>query len=349
MDLKLKLGHNYSWNFSVSDFHPFNENTNVTLQLEVIPSSNLYEHEAVIESLTNAEQKGYLSLKKLQGHILENGFLHPVLAHYLHSSNKWVLADGTHRLKAMNELKSKCIVGLKLLKENYQRDCWIKALSSLNQSDCRQILDNLQKKYNNLSIREIHSQDKNIPYNHVYNPNLLAYINTPNLAYEILDKNPGDRLIHLQLIKELDSIFDNEDKDYKTKSELSLETDSFLLLPPPIDETNDMSYLVDNKELRRIKGSRTVLDVRPVYFGIPFEILQRSESEILNYLAERIDDNLNRKAIGTIYPKKSFTTSLDPSWYYHTLLIGDKRLFFKEARTEGERKNLENFFTPVNE
>lgn len=348
MDITLNLGTKYSWQFAVSEFHPLNEQNTSTLRLETIPLSNLFEHEAVIEQLFNAEQKGYPSLSSLKQNILEHGFLHPVLAQYLQSSKKWVLADGTHRLKAMEALKSKYILGMNLLKENYRRDCWIKTLPAIGTVDWQQTLEWLHTKYNKRVLIQTVPLEERLDFLcDELEPNLVAYINTTEEAYEIIDKHPEDRKSHLQLIKEIDDKIDHPEKDYKIRSEVSIEKDSFLLLPPPIDEVNDFSYLVDNKDLRRVKGSRTMLDVRIVYFPVPFEVLQGTETEIYSYLAEEINTKLTEKAVGTIYLKKTFTTSLDPSWYYHTLLVGDKKLFFQEAQTEKEKTNLENFFTPV--
>ena len=108
-----------------------------------------------------------------------------------------------------------------------------------------------------------------------------------------------------------------------------------------------MAYLVEHKSLQRMKGSRTLLSVRPIYFKTPFEVLQGSELEIYNYLAEQINQNLSQKGLGTMYAKKSPLTSLDPSWYNHTLLIGDKRLLLKEIQTEPEKKYLEDLFNPL--
>lgn len=348
MDITLHLGTKHTWKFTVSDFHPTNELIASTLRLETIPLSNLFEHERVMEHFTNPEQKGYPSIESLSQNILENGFLHPVLAHYIHSSKKWVLADGTHRLKAMNALKSKFILGMNLSKENYRRDCWIKTLPALGSADWQQTLDWLNTNYKKRVIIKPVPLEKRLDFLcEELEPDLVAYINTAEKAYEIIDTDPEDRLGHLQLIKEIDDKVDHPEKDYKIRSEVSPENDSFLLLPPPIDEANDFAYLVDNENLRRVKGSRTMLDVRMVYFPVPFEVLQNSETEIYSDLAEEINKNIAEKAIGTIYPKKSFTTSLDPSWYYHTLLVGDKKLFVQEAQSEKERKNLENFFTPV--
>ena len=348
MDITLNLGKQYTWKFAVSEFHPIKVRNSLTLQLEAIPVSNLFEHEAVIEYLSNTEQKGYPSISSLKQNILEKGFLHPILAHYLNSSKNWVLADGTHRLKAMESLKSKFILGMNLLEDNYTRDCWIKTLPALDTSDWQRTLGWLKTNHEkNISLRTVPLQERSEFLCEELEPDVLAYINTTEQGYELIDKHPEDRKTHLELIKEIDDKIDHPDKDYKTRLEVSVEKDSFLLLPPPIDKVNDFMYLVENKELRRVKGSRTILDVRMVYFSVPFEVLQSSEGEIYSYLADRINKNIAEMVIGTIYPKKSFTTSLDPSWYYHTLLIGDKRLFFKEAQTNGERENLENFFTPV--
>lgn len=345
MDLTLNLGQRYTWKFALSEFHPVKRQNSLKLQLKAIPVSNLFEHEAVLEHLSNAEQKGYPSIESLKKNILEKGFLHPILAHYLNSSNKWVLADGTHRLKAMEALKSKFLLGLNLLKENYTRDCWIKTLPALDSSETLEWLKTNYKK--NISIKTLPFQERLDLLCDEIEPEVLAYINTTDQGYEIIDKHPEDRKAHLQLIKEIDDKLDHPDKDYKTRLEVSVEKDSFLLLPPPIDKVDDFMYLVDNEQLRRVKGSRTLLDVRIVYFPVPFDVLQTSETEIYSYVANEINKNLSENVIGTIYPKKSFTMSLDPSWYYHTLLIGDKRLFFKEAKTEKEKENLENFFTPV--
>ena len=274
MKLTLILGNNYSWKFFEDDFQSLVGKDDITLNLEVIPLANLFEHEIVLQNITNAEQKGYPSLLKLKQDILRRGFLHPVLAHYLSPSQKWVLADGTHRLKAMQSLNSKLITGINLVKENYKRDCWVKTLGNCNKFNYKQILKNLSKRYpDTLKIQIVPPQEREHYLTQNCKHNLLAFINTTHQSFEILNRNSVDRLTHLQLIKEIDTLFDSSEKDYKTRAELSVYKDSFVLLPPPIDEENDMAYLVEHKSLQRMKGSRTLLSVRPIYFKTPFEVL----------------------------------------------------------------------------
>ena len=348
MNLTLFIGNSYSWKFTTSEVQSAVGKENVTIKLEVIPLSNLFEHEEVLDNIINADQKGYPSLTTLKQDIIKRGFLHPVLAQYLQQSRKWVLADGTHRLKAMQSLDSKFIVGMKLKKENYRRDCWVKTLPNCPKFNYFLPLEILKRNYpKTIIINTVSPEERATFLAQNCKHDLLAYINSSNQAYEVINRCPEDRFTHLKIIKEIDALFESSEKDYKTRDELTIDHDSFILLPPPIDEEHDMSYLVDHEKLRRMKGSRTVLAVRPVYFSIPFDMLQQSENEIYNYLAEGINESLANSSLGTIYTNKSSITSLDPSWYSHTLLVGNKRFLLLEASNEIEKNNLENLFIPL--
>ena len=92
-----------------------------------------------------------------------------------------------------------------------------------------------------------------------------------------------------------------------------------------------------------------MLEMRVVHLPIPFDILQLRKDEIYKHLAENINNNLNEGQIGTIFPKKSFTQSLDPSWYGHTLFVGNKDLFLREAKTSVEKERLETNIFPLKE
>ena len=57
MDLDVNLGKNYKWKFDIDDSHSKLGFKKLKVNLSLIPVSDLYEHEAVIDNISNSEHQ----------------------------------------------------------------------------------------------------------------------------------------------------------------------------------------------------------------------------------------------------------------------------------------------------
>lgn len=323
MTYQLQLGDFYSW--KLRSKLPQDYTKKVKLELvspfDVIPHERPVAH-ALAQHSTSELERVMLSIKK-------NGFIHPILASFEPELNKWALADGTHRVKAMQNLRSHWVPTMVLEENNFDRQTWVKTFpQATTESFLKKIQDFCQEqkllcKQTRLEkpVEELHTD-----------PDLIAYYHHNDTTWHIKDPRHTERFQHLQLIRQIDDLADTPAKTYITQAEIHQQPPHWLLVPPPRDELGDMKLLIQHPQLRRPKGSRTMISVRPVHFPIAYGGLQKNYRQSLTEVAKAIDQVLQEKALGVLHVKDNLNSVLDESWYGHDLLVGHKDLF---ARVEG--------------
>lgn len=331
MDVLVNLANKYQWKFTLNELYQsekyfehldeINEN-NLELYLDVIPIEKIFEHE--VTSSDNNE------LEIVQNSIEKNGFLHPIVV----TENKdfYILADGTHRKKALEQLNCKFVPAL-ILKESFRRDAWVRVFNERIPS-----YKNVYKKLSpnqrkNITHLEYDIIDFETLLTYQYKPDLIALVKDGYNVHVFLNKEYNNRLDHLKLIKIFDDTFSEAKKTYMMISkanENEFNYNEYLLLPSPIDTLKDLEYLVKYPELRRTRASRAIIPIRLIYLPIEVAVLQKSYDEIIDHFLAIISTNIENDMFRSIYLKLSVVKNVDISWFYHILLLGDKERFIKD-------------------
>lgn len=335
MNVILNLANEYQWKIQLKFPQDTDLSTNFQIYLDLAPTNSLLEHEQLLTPPSDAD------FDILIQSILNDGFLHPILVTHNSPQNFWVIADGTHRKMAMTKLRSKWTPCMILQENTFSREAWIKTFHSNTPS-----LENFFNKLSSDEKKNIYTEEitlESIIYSDLP-ADILGIIRKEKKITILKSKSPKNRLKHLKLIKMLDGILDEPDKEYIRISELKNIKNDFLFLPPPLDSENDMEYLVKDPTLQRPKGSRTIIPLRLIYLPIPFEILQYSYQDSLTAIKELIDQLFKKKDIGGAFLNKEVFNFLDDSWYEHCLLIGSKNSFFHHI-PEHEQINFKNLIT----
>ena len=331
MDFTFNLSNKYQWTFTLNQLYQsekyfenrdeVNEN-NLELYLDIIPLDKIFEHEVVADS--HAKE-----LASVKNSIEKNNFLHPIIV--TEHKDYWILADGTHRKKALEQLNCNYVPAL-VLKESFRRDTWVRVFNGK--------IPSYRKVYNKLSPH----QRKNITHlefdivdfdtliNYQYKEDLIALLKDGYHVHVFLNKESANRLDHLKLVKIFDQTFAEGEVNYMMVSkanEHEFNYNEYLLLPSPVDSLKDLEYLVRYPELRRTRASRAIIPLRLVHLPVDYSILQKSYDEIVEYFYNIIATNIDKNLFRSVFLKLSVDKTLDISWFYHILLIGSVDSFMK--------------------
>ena len=82
-----------------------------------------------------------------------------------------------------------------------------------------------------------------------------------------------------------------------------------------------------------------------VHFPISIDLLKQERTKALPELSKYLESKL--ETFNTIFLKLSFSKSLDISWYYHILLVGDKESFLNDVLDEKEKILIRQLLDPV--
>lgn len=127
MDFILNLANKYHWKITLNELYQSEKyfehqddvnETNLELKLDIIPIDKIFEHE--VTSSNNTE------LENLKKSIEKEGFLHPIVV--TEHKDYWILADGTYRKKALEQLDCKYVPAL-VIKESFRRDTWVRVFN----------------------------------------------------------------------------------------------------------------------------------------------------------------------------------------------------------------------------
>jgi hypothetical protein len=269
---------------------------------------------------------------------MKKGFLHPILV--TEHDDYWILADGTHRKKALEQLGCKFIPAL-IIKESLRRDTWVRLFNGRMQT-----YKNVYKKLSphqrkNITHLEFDIVDMESLINYQYQEDLIALLKDGYHFHVFLNKEPGNRLDHLKLIKIFDETFSTEKTSHMMVSkanEQEFNFNEYMLLPSPIDQLKDLEYLVKYPELRRSRASRAIIPIRLLHLPIDHSLLQLTYDEIIESVQVKIDKFIKEEQFRSIFLKLSVIKTLDISWYYHILLIGSKDTFLAEVDEQSKGK-----------
>ena len=339
MDFILNLANKYQWKFVLNELYqsekyfesqPNVDENNLELFLDIIPLDKIYEHE-VPASNTN-------ELENLKDSIIKNGFLHPIVV--TEHDNYWILADGTYRKKALEQLSCKYVPAL-VIKEYFRRDTWVRVFNERipTYKNVYKKLSPHQRK--NITHLEFDIVDFDSLINYQYKEDLIALVKDGYHIHVFLNKEFTNRLDHLKLIKVFDQTFSEGFNNYMMVSkanEHEFNFNEYLLLPSPIDQLRDLEYLVKYPELRRTRASRAIIPLRLIDLPVDHSVLALSLDEIIEHFYSLISNNIEKQMLRSIFLKLSVVKSLDISWYYHILLIGDKDNFIKELDPKDSKK-----------
>lgn len=304
---------NHRWQI---DFTGFKADYKIDFALSDI--ERIYEHESTVsdENL----------IKQLIDSFNSEGFLHPILV-TVHDSD-YVIADGTHRYFALRNLSSKSNRGinvfLNVLKQPYfSRTSWVFKF------DKEVDLASIRKK--RYEVEEVKLGDFNEKLSLVLRGEAQALVKTREKFFMIY-KHFGDRYNFLKSLKELDALLGDYSELVLPDRLSSLPAD-MVLLSPPSDAKGDISLLVENKELRRKKASKTIVGIRPLFFDIPLEKLYQEQGKLRAYIIRKIDDAIASNKLILLKP---------PVWgldfcndqFDQTLLIMNKDIFYKNEKVK---------------
>lgn len=348
--MTLSLANKITWKLQLSEHYKlYSENypdikqNNLEIHIDLIPIDKIHEHEV---ELPNKNE-----IDSIVDSIQRKGFLHPILV--TEHNDYWILADGTHRKKALEKLNCKFIPAI-ILKDSdsIRRDTWVRIFNSR--------MPSYKQFYKKLSPHQrkniVHKQfdiihiETLIEYQ--YKEDLIAVYKDGTFFHVFLNKEFTNRLDHLKLIKIFDQTFDSDDKSYimvSKANEKEFNFNEYILLPSPIDSLKDLEYLVKYKELRRSRASRVIIPLRLIHIPLDYKILKLSKEEAEDAFENIFQNYLKQDLFRTIFLKLSITKSLDISWYYHILLIGTIESFLTDVPEEEKEKvsglleNIESF------
>lgn len=317
-NITIKLG-NDSWN--VISEAPAGDHT---LCFDIVDVENVFPHEVVIG--TGDESKKLTD--SLADSMIKNHFFHPILMSK--PGKYYVIADGTHRkeallrIKEMKGLSELQIIGVNL--SDFWRDAWVKTFDKLSLSG-----------YELEEIKIRSPEDIRVTY---ANPDSDAIaIARISGAYYKVKYIFEDVKSYLAAVRKIDVDTGVSGFYHTVEEAFDMDTDALIPFPPKEEE---MDYLVQYPELRRIKGSRTMLKLRPMFLPIPIDVLKLPRAECRKGISEIITTLLES---GKAYLARPGLSNLDfckENWD-HWLLIFDEDTVMKmtdESQHEDIKKNL---------
>ena len=205
MEFVFNLGNKYQWKFILNELYqsekyfehqPNVNETNLELFLDIIPLDKIFEHEV---ASTNTNE-----LENVKHSIEKNGFLHPIVV--TESKNYYILADGTHRKKALEQLNCKYVPAM-IIKESYRRDTWVRVFNDRIPSykNVYKKLSPMQRK--NITHLEFDIIDFDTLISYQYKEDLIALVKDGYHIHVFLNKEFTNRLDHLKLVKIFDQTF----------------------------------------------------------------------------------------------------------------------------------------------
>jgi hypothetical protein len=289
------------------------ENLNLDYKIELAVSDikNIFEHEETVPKIDLIDEL-VSSYNKI-------GFLNPILVTKL--KNKYIIADGTHRLFALQKIakekgKNICCLLYVISPLQLKRSSW--TLVFENNLPLKKFVDH------GFLVEKFDNSDFNNYYLSLINGEFQCIIRSDGTFYRIY-KNIPDRLEFLKSIKTIDNILGDYFKLISIKDEKEF-PDNLALLAPPIDIKGDIELLVNHKELRRKKGSKTDVPLRTLFFGIPLKNLFQNEKDLSEFIIRKINNLIKSKKLIFIKPPLDIGGLINPINY--NAIIMDKDLFY---------------------
>ncbi|WEU40093.1 MAG: ParB N-terminal domain-containing protein [Candidatus Odinarchaeum yellowstonii] len=308
----------HSWRIKFPDL-----NDNLTVEFGLSEINRLVEHEKTISDKN--------VINKLIESFASDGFLHPILVTEM--KNRYVIADGTHRLFALREISLKqgrqVYAPLNILKEPFfKRDSWVFYFN--RKIDLQTILDA------GFTLTRVNPSNLNEAVARVLNGEFQGLIKSGGEFFSI-QREAHTREDFLKSLKELDEILGNYDK-LVLREEFNIGTGEMAFIAPPVDDKGDIRILVENSGLRRRKASRTVVKLRPLFLDVPLNILLSDFEDVEKYIIEKIEWLIFNKKILLVKPPVADLDFCGDA-FDHPLLIMNKDVFYRKS---GFKKSFEN-------
>ncbi|MHA2059591.1 MAG: hypothetical protein ACW976_02275 [Candidatus Ranarchaeia archaeon] len=275
----------YKWRFNL----PEGGDRQSDIHLVLSEVDNVLEHENVVSDPA--------VLRNVTEWIRDRGFLHPILA--TKYQDRYVIADGTHRTLALRDIKARDDPGplytpiMDLQTQNFTRGSWAlmfdEGLPPLDQ------------------VLEGSWQSKEVQFKSV--TDLMELFSDDHLGVVLkkqgkifgLYSTTDTRYDFLKSLKTMENRIKAPSRYLIARDAIGLESD-YLMFSPPKEGKQDLSLLVEHPELRRSKGSRTILPVRPMFLPIPLNVLRLPQEEGIEQIARIIDQSIDNNSIRVVTP-----------------------------------------------
>ena len=318
--------------------------TNYHIVLDLIPVNNITPHEQFLVHPSTDPHSAWANLIRS---IVENGFTYPILSTRDEYKNRWIIADGTHRVEAMKELGITFIPAI-ILSHNspngqFKRTSWSKIIPKESIESFPVLPSNIKVKKltispikdNGSSLRECNHTISQL----LIDPNVLGIYRKDNQYYLLEPELHVNRKDHLELIYWLDTNNDPIYKRYLTLDQTLKDQEDMFIFSPPNDALGDLYYLAQFPELRRVKGSKTLVPWRIIQYPIPLAALKNSYDEALKTLEDTMDRYI-KIGIKYTFLENGCIKSVDNALFDHYLFIIDF-LEFSKTISKDEREKFQ--------
>ncbi|MFX0096841.1 MAG: ParB/RepB/Spo0J family partition protein [Candidatus Hodarchaeota archaeon] len=283
------------------------------IDLDIALTSQIIEHEVVL-------LKSYLD--DLIDSIRVEGFLDPILV--TSSNREYVVADGTHRLYALKQIQILDKIDVLhtpvvvLYEGRFDRKAW----SMIFEKGIRN-LKKIKKEWNLIPIT-VESEQELWGF---FNRGTVSAILCINGEFFLIEEPSESREFFLRNAKKIDSLLGLPDR-YTTNSEALKSNLDWAILAPPDDTLGDMKILVERNDLRRRKGSRTIVPIRLMYLPLTIDELKLTKEKAIEKMVMRIDECVERNKIALALPPFRTFAVCRQNWD-HYILIMNKDIVFK--------------------
>lgn len=274
--------------------------------LDLPEISKVVEHEIVL-------LESYLD--DLVDSIRVAGFLDPILV--TPSNGGYVVADGTHRLYALKQIKIQDKIDLLHIPVAVLHENWFvrKAWAMVFEEGVRN-LSVIEKEWN-LIPTNIESEE-NI-WASFDRGTVSAIVRSGSKSF-LVEESSRSRELFLKNVKRIDSIIGMPDR-YLIASEALKSGFDWVMLAPPVDRLGDMRILVKNAKLRRRKGSRTIVPIRLMYLPLSVGLLRLPKERAIKKITMKIDECIETNKVTLALPGFETFAVCRQSWDHYILIM----------------------------
>src|SRR3990172_2944574 len=143
---------------------------------------------------------------------------------------------------------------------------------------------------------------------------MLGVCRNNDKLFGLVDNSTESRLDHLRLAKKIHDLNVNSTVSYVTVEEAANSRADALLLAPPKDALGDIDLLVEYPEVRREKGSRTMVPWRVAHLPVSVDLLNSNYVDAIKGIEKSLDTSIGKSETGFLYleMRKRKDWSLDP-------------------------------------
>ncbi len=308
-------------------FLPEQEKHLFNLNLVLSEVGNLYEHEKVVSDPT--------VMRNLTESIRDLGFLHPIIA--TEHQGRYFIADGTHRTLALKDIKARDEPGplsaliMEIKPGEFARGSWALMFN--------EGLANVEGLLSGCWATEEVVFRTAVDINELFSDEQLGVIfRTRGKAFGLYS-TVTSRYEFLKAMKNVDDSIGDPSTYVHIDEAVGQQTDC-IIFSPPRDDLGDVALLVKHPELRRSKGSRTIIPVRPMFLPIPLKVLRWEREKATREIAQRIDSMIDCGTIRLALPGLQALDFCGEIWD-HYLIIFDMNTFSRSVPQQVDSKILD--------